>query len=357
MNGKHSDEKNRHTIGMRSATLTGIFVLGILYSIYVARDVLLPIFLALLLTLLLRPVVRLLKKIKIPELISAALVLLCLLAALGVGIANLSDPAQEWINKAPQTFHNLVQKFKDFAKPIQTAQRTAEELKKLAGTDQSKKELAVRPGPSLAESFLSGVQGFLAKGATMLILMFFLLASGDLFVQKLMRLFPAFSERKQMTEIIRDIEHSVSRYLLTVTLINLTEGVLVGIAMYLIGMPDPVLWGVMAGLLIYIPYLGPLVGISVVAIVAVVTLDNIQIALLAPVVYLSIEIVQGQFVTPMVLGARFSMNPVVIFIWLMFWGWLWGIVGALIAVPLLTVFKILCDQIEPLHPVGDFLSS
>lgn len=125
--------------------------------------------------------------------------------------------------------------------------------------------------------------------------------------------------------------------------------------MYAIGMPDPVLWGVMAALLVYIPYLGPLVGIVVVTFVALLTLE-LKMALLAPLLYLGIEILQGQFLTPLILGARFEMNPVAIFVWLILWGAIWGVIGAIMAVPLLTILKILCDRIEPLKPVSEFLS-
>ncbi len=159
-----------------------------------------------------------------------------------------------------------------------------------------------------------------------------------------------------MQEFVNEIEKTISRYLLTVTMINAGEGIVLVVGLHLVGMPDPVLWGIMAALLIYIPYLGPLVGITLVTIVALGTIDDMQKAVLAPIIYLSIELLQSQLVTPMVLGARFSMNPVVIFVWLIFWGWLWGIVGALIAVPMLTIFKIFCDHIEPLQSLGEFLS-
>jgi predicted PurR-regulated permease PerM len=125
--------------------------------------------------------------------------------------------------------------------------------------------------------------------------------------------------------------------------------------MYLIGMPNPVLWGVMAGFLVFLPYLGPLIGISIITIVAFLTFNSIGRILLAPAIYIALETLQGQIITPIVLGVRFALNPVAVFVWLIFWGWMWGIIGALLGFPMLAVFKILCDHIQPLAPIGDFL--
>jgi predicted PurR-regulated permease PerM len=158
-----------------------------------------------------------------------------------------------------------------------------------------------------------------------------------------------------VVKITRAVEHHVSRYLFTVTVINLFMGISLGVCMFLIGMPNPVLWGVMAGVLVFLPYLGPLVGITIITVVAFLAFDNIGRILLAPAIYIALETLQGQIITPMLVGLRFALNPVAIFVWLIFWGWLWGIVGALLAVPMLTVFKILCDHIRPLAPVGEFL--
>lgn len=341
-----------------SFSLPGMFLLALFYTAYFTRAVLLPIILALFFTFLLRPIVRMLKKIKVPEAASSALVLILFLVIVGFGMARLSDPVQEWIDKAPQTFQQVVQKSKGFVRPIEKARKTVDELNETAGAGEKKKTEAVPPAPipNLTLTFLSGAKDFLTKTGLVLILLFFLLASGDHFVVKLMNLFQQNQKQEKVKEIVNDIEKTISRYLLTVTMINAGEGILIALGLHLVGMPDPVLWGIIAALLIYIPYLGPLVGISLVTIVALGTIDDTQKAVLAPIIYLSIELLQSQLVTPMVLGARFSMNPVVIFVWLIFWGWLWGIVGALIAVPMLTIFKIFCDHIEPLQPLGEFLS-
>jgi predicted PurR-regulated permease PerM len=220
---------------------------------------------------------------------------------------------------------------------------------------EKKPEVEIKP-PGITEAVLTGTREVIVKSSVMFILLYFLLASGDLFLGKFIKLYPKLHTKKEILKIIRAVEHEISRYLYTVTVINICTGISIGIGLYLIGMPNAALWGVMGGCLIFLPYLGPLMGISIVTIVAFLTFDSIGRVLLAPAVYMAVETLQGQIITPMILGSRFALNPIAIIIWLIFWGWMWGIIGALLAFPMLTVFKILCDHTESLSPVGKFLA-
>jgi predicted PurR-regulated permease PerM len=191
----------------------------------------------------------------------------------------------------------------------------------------------------------------------MLILLYFLLASGDLFLLKLVKILPTMENKKVAVEIYRQIEKDVSTYLTVVTLIYIGFGCVIGTAMYFLGMPNPWLWGVMAAVLAYIPYLGALVGLSTMTVVAILTFDDVFRILLVPTVYFTVDTIQANLIFPMALGRRLALNPVVIFIWLIFCGWIWGITGALLAVPLLAIIKIISDQVEQLAPIGEFLGS
>ena len=193
--------------------------------------------------------------------------------------------------------------------------------------------------------------------AVVLVLLYFLLASGDLFLRKLIRTLPTLEDKKRAVDIARQLESDLSAYLSTVTLINLGLGVAVGVAMYLLGLPNPVLWGGLATILNFVPYLGAIVGILVIGLVAALTFDGVGQMLLPPLVYFLLTACEGYFVTPMILGRRLTLNPVMILLSLLFWGWLWGIAGAVLAVPMLAVVKILCDHLEPLHPLGEFLAA
>lgn len=347
--------ESKPPIGFKSIALKGLFVISCIYTLYFAQALLLPFILAFLLNFLLRPVVRALKQVNIPEPVGAALVLALLLGAAGYGMVKLSMPAAEWMGKAPESLRQIESKVGFLRKPAEGVNEAIEEIKKIARLGAEKKlEVEIKPS-GFTDALFTGTREVLAKSFVMFILLYFLLASGDLFLRKAVKLFPNLRKKKEIVKIAREVEHHVSRYLFTVTLINGLMGLSIGIGMYLIGMPNPVLWGVMSGFLVFLPYVGPLMGISIVTVAALLTFDSIGRILLAPAIYFALESIQGQLVTPMVLGLRFALNPVIIFIWLIFWGWLWGIVGALLAFPMLAVFKILCDHIQPLAPVGEFL--
>ncbi len=355
--GSHQSGENdsRTPLEFKSLALKGIFVIAFFYTLYFARDLILPFILALLLNFLLRPIIRALKKIKVPELAGAALVLIALLGGVGYGAIKLAKPAAEWMDKAPESLRQVELKVSFLRKPIEAVNKAAEELKKITTLGAEKKPEVEVKLPGITDAVLSGTREVLIKSSVIFILLYFLLASGDLYLRKLIKLFPKLHRKKQVVKIAREVEHHISRYLFTVTVINMSMGTSIGVGMYLIGMPNAVLWGAMAGFLVFLPYVGALIGISIVTTVAFLTFESLGRILLAPAIYIALETIQGQFITPMVLGLRFALNPVVIFVWFIFWGWIWGITGALLAFPMLTVFKILCDHLQPLAPIGDFL--
>jgi predicted PurR-regulated permease PerM len=198
-------------------------------------------------------------------------------------------------------------------------------------------------------------QRSVASVLEVLILLYFLLAAGDLFLQKLIKVLPNLADKRKAVQIARAAESSISTYLLTTALVNIGEGTVVAGVMYLWGMPNPALWGALVVLLEFIPYLGALAMVVILGVAALTTFDSIPHALLVPASFLLINLVQGNVVSPLLLGHRLSLNPVALFIGLAFWFWIWGIAGAFIAVPLMATFKILCDHIESLASVGEFL--
>jgi predicted PurR-regulated permease PerM len=190
----------------------------------------------------------------------------------------------------------------------------------------------------------------------MFVLLFFLLASGDLFIRRLMKVMSRMQDKKAVVEVARRTEEQISAYLFTIAVVNTGVGVAVGLSMALLGMPNPVLWGVMAGFFKFIPYLGEICSLTVITIVSFVHFEALNQALWPPVVFLAITGIEANFITPAVLGRKLTLSPVFIFVSIIFWGWLWGVAGAVIAVPLLMAFKILCEQVDPLKPIGEFLS-
>jgi predicted PurR-regulated permease PerM len=344
--------------GIRSIALTGLFILAAFYTLYLARAFFLPIILSLLLSFLLSPLVRWLKKLHIPEGISAALLVFGLLGLLGLGVYELSGPAYEWATQAPKSLRKVEDKLRALKKPVQTVSKATEQVEKIAkvagGQEPAKVTVSTE---SLGERVFSRATDFISNGIVMFILLYFLLAAGDMFLRKLIKVLPSLSDKKRAVEIARQIETEISAYLATITLINTILGVAVWGIMSLIGLPNALLWGVLAFVTNYIPYLGAIVMIAVLAMVGFLTFNDLGHALMAPGAFVGLNILESYFLTPMILGRRLTLNPVVIFLGLTFWGWLWGITGAVLAVPIMVVLKIFCDHSEPLAPIGEFLGN
>ena len=347
-------------IDIRSITLTGIFVILLFAVLRVTRDLFLPIILAFLLSFLLAPIIRKLARFHIPEALGATAVFLVVLGTVSFGIYRLSTPATEWLAKAPQSVQQIENKLRRLLRPIavvkEVTEETTEEVGKLAGMVAKEGAQTVElEQPGLGQIVLTETQEFMVGFLIMFILLYFLLASGDLFLEKMVSILPRLKDKKLAVQIVRQIEGDISTYLFTISSINAGLGVAIGFTMYLLGMPNPFLWGVMGGLLNFIPYFGAFVGLIAVTLAASLTFDTLSSLLAAPTSYFILTNLEAYLVTPMLLGQRLELNRVAIFVWLILWGWLWGAPGMLISVPLLAVIKIICDRLEPLTPIGQFL--
>jgi predicted PurR-regulated permease PerM len=345
-------------LGIRSLSLTGLFLLACFYTLYFARDFFLPVILAVVLNFLLAPVVRTLKQFRVPEAASSAMVILAVFTVLGFLAFELSGPLAEWLEKAPETGAQLQKKFQPLRKYFEKASATSEQVEKLTSAQAENGKAPQRvelKKASLLDTLFSGTSKLVFSLLVVIVLLYFLLASGDLFLAKLVHVLPTLSDKKKAVQMAREIESNISRYLLTITLINAGIGVAGGFLFWVFGLPNPALWGAVAGLLNFIPTVGALSVAVILTLVATATFPSLTHALLVPAAFLAVTIAVGTFVSPLIMGRRLTLNPVVIFLGLSFWGWLWGIPGALLAVPMLAMFKIFCDHIEPLAPVGEFL--
>jgi predicted PurR-regulated permease PerM len=343
-------------VRIRSLALTGLLILAAFYTLYFARAFFLPIVLALLLSFLLSPVVRALNRLHVPYGLGAGLVIFVLLGSLGLGIYELAEPAYEWAEQAPRQLRRLERKLAEFKKPVQTMSKATRQVEKITqvGGGQESPKVEVQ-SESLGERMFSQATELIAGGTIMFILLFFLLASGDLFLRKLIRVLPSLEDKKRAVEIARQIEQDVSTYLMTITVINIALGLAVWGGMAWIGVPNPLLWGTLAFVANYIPYLGAITMTAVLAMVGFLTFNDTAHALMAPGAFVGLHLLESYLLTPMLLGRRLTLNPMVIFLGLTFWGWIWGITGALLAVPIMVVVKIICDHSEPLRSVGEFL--
>ena len=188
-----------------------------------------------------------------------------------------------------------------------------------------------------------------------MLFLYFLLVSGDIFLRRLVEILPRFSSKRQAVDISQQIESDISAYLVTITIMNAAVGIATGIVMWLTGIGDPILWGTVAFLLNYAPILGPTLGVVIFLLAGLLTIGTLWQALLPAGLYLGIHLVEGETVTPMLLARRFTLNPVLVILSLVFWFWMWGIPGAILSVPMLAITKIICDRVRPLAALGHFL--
>lgn len=325
-------------------------------ALYVARDFFVPITLAFLLALLLSPIVRAGQRHGITHGISAVTLVGLVGIGLFAGLLAISAPAARWIEQTPQIIQQLEFRLQDLRGSVEAVSRASERVEDAADTGTPQAEVVVKP-QSLLSRIVDNVTVFLATTLLSLLLTAFILASSDVFYRRVVELSPTFSAKRHALTVIHDIEHEVSRYLLTITAINIALGVAIGLAMWGVGLPTPYLWGLAGALLNFMPYFGMLAGALLVGAVALVTFDAILYAMLAPLLYLLLSSIEGGVVTPVILGRRLAINTVPILLAIAFWGWLWGVVGVFIAVPVLVVTKVVCDHVPALAPLGILLSA
>ncbi len=347
-----SGASGRHS---HAAALWGLFTLALLGALYVARTVVLPIVLAVLVSLLLAPVVRFLERLKIPRWLGAALLVAGLVAAVGGGVYSLAGPASDWLSRAPTTLRRAEAKLKRIKEPVEKVSRATEQMERMADVDGQKTQQVEVARRSLSGNLMNLTLSVSGAVAVSLILLYFLLASGDHFVRRVAALLPGAGSRDRTVELAQKLERSISTYLLTITVINTALGMAVGGLLWLLDVPSPMLWGALAGLLNFIPYLGAMIGVAVVSVVALLTFDSVTAILAPPAVYFALTAIEGSFITPTILGRRLRMNPLVVFVAIIFWSWMWGAAGALLAVPLVATAKIICDHVESLRPIGALL--
>jgi predicted PurR-regulated permease PerM len=316
--------------------------------------VFLPVTIAVLLNFLFSPVVRWLKKrLRFPYGLSAALIIITLVSGISITFYNLAAPAAAWVSKGPQSLSRVQAKLKVLRKPVDEVSRTAERVEQLTNTNKNDARTVQLKEDGLKEAIFGNTRSLLIGGTLVFTLLFFLLAGGDLFMAKLIKVLPRLRDKKLALTIAVETEKSVSTYLAATTAINIGLGILTGLSVFLIGLPNPVLWGIVGGLLNFIPYVGGLFAVVVLGLAGMATFESTTRALMPALAYFLLTNLES-FVTPYILGNRLALNPVVVFISVLFWGWLWGISGALLAVPIMATVKIFCDHMN-MTALGEFL--
>lgn len=321
-----------------------LVVLALLYTLAMARTLVVPLVLASFLGVGLNPLVLGVSRLHIPRALSALIVMLALGAGLASAVTLLTPAAVEWLQQAPSAIrHDLAPRLRPLTLKLQEANRATQSL---TGTlESSAQAVSDKPGLDFWD-VVSVTPSILAFTVTVALLVFFFLIYGDRMLLKLVEISPSFGRKRDVVSIVRGIQSKVSRYLLTCTAINLTLGVVSAGAFWWLGLSDPMLWGALVALANYIPYVGAVSMGIVLALVGIMQFHVLAPALAPAAVFALLSAIEGNLITPLVMGRSMRLSPVAILIWLLVWAWLWGIAGALLAVPMLVTLKLIAERIE-----------
>lgn len=334
-------------------------ILSLGYTCVIAKSVFIPVTLALILQACFAPVVGFLRARGVGRVVSSLLVVSCAVGLVVAGVLYLAEPAARWIEELPRNTAQLRGKMEQLQGPVEDVRRVTEQVEELTSIDDDSGKLTVVVDgePSLLSVLVSRTSETALSVLATLALLFLLLAHDGEFLKNLESVLPHKDQREQARRIIYGFQREISGYLFAITLINIGLGVVLGLALWGLGMPSPILWGVMAIALNFMPYVGAIIGVAIVGMVSLISSESGMQALLPPLVYLGLTSLEGGLITPAIIGRKLTLRPAIVLVWLLIWSFLWGIAGALLAFPLLMAFKILCDHLEFLRPIGIVLAT
>ncbi len=331
--------------------------LALLFAVvlYLTRPIVLPIVLGILLKLILQSGVRRLERIHVPRALAAlAMITVLFISLVSMGTA-LSGPAHEWAGKLPEGLPRLRERLSFISVPIESVRHFLQNAESYVHITTSQGVPAAPASSGLSDLLFAGTASFASGLFMTVIVLFFLLLSGDLFLRRLVEVLPRFRDKKTAVMISQQIENDIAAYLKTITVMNAAVGIATSLAMWAAGVDNPVLWGVLAFMLNYIPVIGPIICLAILLLAGMLTIDPLWRAFLPAAAFFAIHAIEGQFITPILVARRFTLNPVVVIVSLIFWYWMWGVPGAILAVPVLAIIKIVCDGIPPWAAIGHLI--
>lgn len=335
-------EFNRIIRRSMPAAVAGIALLAVLYTLYFAADLFLPIFFAILLGIILRPLVRSLRHLGLPEAGGAFVIIGCLVASLSVAVVTLSDPVEEWVDRLPRIQQEITTKLWPVTRSIEQAKQATEKIEKLTdgrAASAPQRVVTIRESSLLNRMFKT--TWFTAvQILTTLVLTYFFLAQNIERTRQVIQRLPWYQRSRLIEDMFETVQKTMSRYLQISAMIYFGLGAVTAAAMYLLGMPNPILLGLLAAVFGFIPYLGPLIVLGCISVISLLSFDNWWAAAAPPLVYLVFTIIEGYLVTPAVVGRHLMLSPIAVFLSMLLWTWVWGIAGALLSVPILVLLTI-----------------
>lgn len=346
--------RSETAIELSTIFLGALLLLAVLSACYVAAEIVLPIVLAFVLGAMFQPAMRLLLRIGLPRILAALIIVLSLVSLFVIVGLLLSGPVAQLMTELPNTLPKLQERLHFLSAPIKSIGNALEHVQSLGQGAGQPQPVAVQ-GPTLPEKVLQQVR-LVGEGAfATLLVLFFVLIAGDQFLRRLVEILPGFKEKRQAVDISQQIEQDISIYLATITVMNTLVGLATAGMAWLTGLGSPLLWGTAAFLLNFVPILGPTAGVIIFLVAGIVTIEPLWAAFLPALLYFLIHLAEGETITPLLLASRFTVNPVLVTIGVIFWYWMWGVAGAILATPMLAILKIICDRIETLQPFGHFI--
>lgn len=354
---RHARRGNSPTTQRRNLATKALLIIAILYTLHFAKAVLIPITIAILLYLLLSPLVQRLARHRVPASLSAGVFLLAILAALVAASYVLIDPAKEWLRESPSNLRQVAREFEELKQPLEDIKELGEQVGEMTEikSEQPKPQAVEIKNPNALDRVVKGAPTFLASLMVTLFTAFFLLASGDIIAKRILTFGKRWKTKRQIIRVSRAVQDELSRHLGTVLVINTLLGIAVGLAMWALNVPNPELWGTMVAILNFAPYVGAVVSMIVLTLVGAATFSDLTHALLVPGVFVLLTSLEGALFTPLILGKRLSLSPLIVFVSVIVWGWLWGVAGALIAVPLMVSLKITLAHVDGTVPFARFM--
>lgn len=331
------------------AAVVVLAFLALGYTMWAAQGVVLPVLLAMFLALVGNPVIRALRRLYVPRFLAALLVLVGGIAGTGLLGQQLLAPAADWMQEAPRQMRQVGRELSELVRPVHEANRVAEDIARQAAGGDGRKVEVVRTVQDDPYALLTRAPKAVGGVLAVVLLTFFFMVFGEDLQRRAIALLPTRQRQKVTVEIMQSIERDLSRYVFTITLINVGLGLLLAAVLHWgLGLdgPEALLWGTIATLLNYAPYVGPALGVVMMLAMGFVTWDGMWPSLLPAAIYLGLHTLEGQLVTPLILGQRMQLSPLVLILALLVFGWLWGIVGLLLAVPLLVCVKRVFARID-----------
>ena len=338
----------------RSALVT-LAVLAVIAALYFAHALLMPVVLALVFAILLSPAVEALRRFGMPGILASALVMLLLAGTIASIVNATMEPAREWIERAPRVLSDVDRKVRPLRRFVVKIDEVAAQAGRVTGAQARAQEPAPATAPLPSQGLLWKTPALVVPVIGVFFLTFFLLSSGPALLVRLANSRRRTSSARKLLTVAEQVRRQLARYLGTIAMINVGLGAATAALAWAFDLPTPLLWGVMAGLFNFIPYAGSAATLVVLTIVAILTHESLGPALGVAAAYLGLATLEGQVVQPLALGRRLSLSPLIVFLGLWLWGWLWGVAGMFLATPILIAVKAIGCELRSWAPAVEFL--